>query len=85
MMEVTVYSLPNCLGCLHMKSLLNRATGITWTEQEIGTDISKEDFDALYPNVTQTPFTVMDCVEYDNIVKVARKLLAEGLVTAPTE
>lgn len=84
-MEVTVYTLPNCLGCLHMKSLLNRASGVNWSEQEIGTDISKEDFDAQHPGVQQTPYTVIDGEPYENIVKVARKLLAEGLVTAPTE
>jgi len=84
-MEATVYTLPNCLGCRHIKSLMDRATSVTTTYKEIGKDITKADFDELYPAVTQTPFTVLDGVEYDNIVSVARKLLADGLVTAPTE
>ena len=84
-MDITVYSLPNCLGCRHMKSLLNRTTGVTWQEVIIGTDISKEDFDAQYPNVQMTPYTIIDGEAYETIVSVARKLLEEGSVTAPTE
>lgn len=84
-MEATVYTLPNCLGCRHIKSLMDRATDVTTTYKEIGSDISKTDFDTLYPKVTQTPFTVLDGVEYENLVQVARKLLADGKVTPPTE
>lgn len=64
---------------------MDRATSVTTTYIEIGTDITKADFDELYPAATMTPFIVMDGVEYDNIVSVARKLLTDGLVTAPTE
>ncbi len=84
-MEATIYTLPNCLGCRHIKSLMDRATSVTTTYKEIGKDITKEDFDKLHPAATMTPFIVMDGVEYDNIVSVARKLLTDGLVTAPTE
>jgi glutaredoxin len=84
-MEITVYTLPNCLGCRHIKSLLNRANDVTWTEKQIGTDISKEDFDTQHPGVQQTPYTIIDGVAYENIIQVARKLLADGKVTAPTE
>jgi len=84
-MEITVYSLPNCLGCRHMKTLLDRATGVTWSEVVIGTDITKEDFDAQHPDVKQTPYTIIDGVAYPDIIKVARKLLAEGAVQPPTE
>jgi hypothetical protein len=64
---------------------MDRATDVTTTYKEIGSDISKADFDALHPKATQTPFTVIDGVEYENIVSVARKLLADGKVTPPTE
>lgn len=81
-MEVTLYSLPNCLGCRHMKALLNRAN-VTWSEVVIGVDITKIDFDAQHPGVTQTPYVIMDGVGYPNIIKFARKLLEKGLVQAP--
>lgn len=68
-----------------MKTLLNRASGITWNEVVIGDGITKEDFTAQFPSATQTPYVIMDGVEYPNLAKVARKLLADGLVQAPAQ
>ena len=67
-----------------MKTLLNRAN-LDWSEVVIGTDMVKEDFTSQFPGVNQTPYVTIDGVGYPNLAQVARKLLADGLVQAPTE
>lgn len=59
MEDITVYTQPNCPGCIQAKAQL-RQQGRLYTEIEIGKDISVAEFRELYPNVRSVPFVVTD-------------------------
>lgn len=52
-----VYSLPNCPGCVQLKTKLKNE-GVEFVERVIGKDIDKEAFVSRYPNIKSVPFVV---------------------------
>jgi glutaredoxin len=76
--------MPSCIVCIHIKTLLKKAN-LEWEEIVIGEDISMEGFNIEYPHVDKTPFTVIDGQHYYELTEVAKKLLADGLIKAPTK
>lgn len=55
----TVYSVPNCPGCIKLKNTMNE-NGEPYKEVMIGRDISIDDFREMYPNARAAPFIVED-------------------------
>jgi glutaredoxin len=55
MEDITVYTQPNCPGCITAKAAL-RQQGKLFTEIEIGKDISASEFKELHPGVRTVPF-----------------------------
>ena len=53
----TVYSKPNCPGCVALKNRL-KAQGEEFKEVVIGVDIEVDAFFMLYPDVRSVPFVV---------------------------
>tara|TARA_A100001234_G_scaffold221570_1_gene238498 strand:- start:1558 stop:1806 length:249 start_codon:yes stop_codon:yes gene_type:complete len=81
-MEVKLFTAAGCTYCTHAKTLLERAN-LTWTEVRIGSDISMEEFRTAFPDINQTPYTLIDDTAYATIADVAKFLLDKGLVTVP--
>ena len=84
-MDIKVYSLPNCSSCAHLKELINRINidDKVITEISIGNDITIEQFKEENPSIERLPHVIIDGVEIGGLVEVAKKLLEEGLVSAP--
>lgn len=55
----TVYSLPNCPGCITLKNQLT-AQGIPFAEVVLGKDLSIETFQKYFPDVKGVPYVVED-------------------------
>ncbi len=55
----TVYSMPNCPGCVSLKEKLKSA-GEIFNEVMIGTDISLEEFKEKFPSVRSVPHVVVN-------------------------
>jgi glutaredoxin 3 len=81
-MDITVYTLPNCSACSHLKELMDRAKQ-SYNKIEIGTDISLEDFQKEYSDVGMLPYVIIDGEKIGGLVEVAKKFLTEGLVKPP--
>jgi len=81
-MEIKVYTLPNCSSCAHLRELMSRANQ-TYTENQIGTDMTIEEFQSEYPGVNALPYVIINGEQIGGLVEVARKFLKDGLVTPP--
>lgn len=57
--KVTVYSKPNCPGCVSLKAQLE-AEYVDYTEVVLGKDMSVEDFKEMFPKVRSVPHVVYD-------------------------
>lgn len=53
----TIYTQPNCPGCVSLKSKL-AAGGIPYHEVVIGKDITREHFMEKFPGVRTVPYVV---------------------------
>lgn len=81
-MDIQVYTLPNCSSCAHLRELMSRANQ-TYTETQIGSDITIEEFQQQNPGVNMLPYVIIDGENIGGLVEVARKFLKDGLVTPP--
>jgi glutaredoxin-related protein len=81
-MDIKVYTLPNCSACAHLKELMGRANQ-TYSETQIGSDITMEEFRQEYSNINMLPYVIIDGEEIGGLIEVAKKFLKEGLVTPP--
>lgn len=59
MSNILVYTKPNCPYCVKAKQLLT-LKGKQYTEVVIGTDMLREDFMALFPEVRTVPLIIID-------------------------
>lgn len=53
-MKIVVYSKDNCPACVALKNRLNKE-GESFTEINVGKDMTREDFLAKFPHVCQMP------------------------------
>ena len=81
-MDIKVYTLPNCSACAHLKELMSRSNQ-QYSQIEVGTDISMEDFKKEYSDVNMLPYVIIDGEQIGGLIEVARKFLKEGLVKPP--
>jgi glutaredoxin len=81
-MDIKVYTLPNCSACAHLRELMSRSNQ-SYTQIEVGTDITMETFKQEYSDVNMLPYVIIDGERIGGLVEVARKFLKEGLVTSP--
>ena len=80
-MNIKIYSSPGCFYCEQMKELCKRAE-VEYEEQVMGKDITKEEFNKLYPNVLGFPHVIIDGEEIGGIVDAAKYFINKGLVSA---
>ena len=59
MLSVEVYSKPDCVYCTRAKHLLD-SRGYDYIERIIGTDITLEDFKAVFPNAKTVPQIIIN-------------------------
>lgn len=59
MSNILVYTKDNCPYCDRAKNLL-RSKGQTYTEMNIGRDITREEFVSTFPGVMTVPFIIID-------------------------
>jgi len=81
-MDITIYTLPDCSACAHIKELMQRADQ-TYSQIEIGSDITLEEFQKKNPGVAMLPYVIIDDEKIGGLIEVARKFLKEGLVKPP--
>jgi len=84
-MEVTIYTTQGCGWCTRTKELLEKANITEYTEIN-WSDLSgdeQEQFRLDYPEANGFPVVFVDGVMYTGLVPLAKKFLADGLVTAP--
>ena len=62
------------------KKLCERAN-VDYRTQEVGVDITREDFIKLYPHVTGYPYVIIDEKQIGGLVETAKFFLKEGLVS----
>lgn len=55
----TIYSQPNCPGCVALKNKL-KSEGVPFAEVVIGKDLSLDTFRKYFPDVKSVPFVVED-------------------------
>lgn len=79
-MKIQVYSIPGCTYCTKLKLLLNRAS-LPYIENVVGTDLTRERFNVLYPGVSSFPFVVIDGVGLGGVTNTAKFLVDKGLVS----
>ena len=58
-MQIQIYSKPNCIWCDRAKKLLS-SKNFNYTERCIGTDLTKEQFKALFPDKYTVPQIIID-------------------------
>ena len=87
-MNITIYTTEGCSWCRKMKELCRRAnveyTEVRWSSLN---DNEKTSFVTKYRGkFTGTfPAATIDEVFYSGLVPVAKKFMADGLVTAPNK
>ena len=85
-MEITIYTSVGCVWCVRMKELMERAkqnyTEIVW--QDLSGD-EQESLTEKYPDMSSFPVAIIDDEYVGGLVPVAKRFLAEGLVTAPNK
>jgi len=82
-MDITIYTSTGCGWCTRTKELLERAKITDYTEINWA-DLSgdeQEQFHADYPDVNGFPVIFVDGELYAGLVPLAKKFLADGLVT----
>ena len=83
-MEITIYTSQGCQWCDRMKELMERAnqeyTEHVW--QELDGD-TQEEIVKQYPNIRSFPVAIIDGEYVGGLIEVAKKFLANGLVSAP--
>ena len=79
-MEILIYTTSGCFYCDQAKKLCEKAN-VDYRTQEVGVDITREDFTKLYPHVNSSPYVIIDGNEIGNLVDLAKHFLKEGLVS----
>ena len=57
--NVIIYTKDNCSHCINTKNFLQQHQK-TFTEVNIGTDITREDFISIFPNVKSVPHIIIN-------------------------
>jgi glutaredoxin 3 len=57
--RVIIYTKDNCPYCVQAKSLLSLKDQ-SYTEMKIGSDLSREEFMEIFPNVKTVPFIIIN-------------------------
>ena len=79
-MEILIYTTSGCFYCNQAKQLCRRAN-VDYRTQEVGVDITREDFTTSYPHVKAYPYVIIDGNEIGGLVETAKFFLKEGLVS----
>ena len=79
-MEILIYTTSGCFYCEQAKKLCEKAN-VDYRTQEVGVDITREDFLKLYPHVKAYPYVIIDGKEIGGLVETAKFFLKEGLVS----
>ena len=79
-MEILIYTTSGCFYCDQAKKLCERAN-VDYQTQEVGVDITREDFTTSYPHVKAYPYVIIDGKEMGTLVDLAKHFLKEGLVS----
>tara|TARA_B100001996_G_scaffold357832_1_gene322018 strand:- start:565 stop:831 length:267 start_codon:yes stop_codon:yes gene_type:complete len=86
-MNITVYSTDGCFYCAQLKELFKRAELeydlVKVGKREIASnDITREDFQELFPRVSGMPYVIIDGVEIGGLVETAKFLVKKGVVSS---
>ena len=79
-MEILIYTTSGCFYCDQAKKLCERAN-VDYQTQEVGVDITREEFTKLYPHVNSSPYVIIDGNQIGGLVETAKFFLKEGLVS----
>jgi glutaredoxin len=71
MSKVIIYTKDQCPFCVQAKNLFS-AKGVSYQEMKIGTELTREEFMEIFPNVRTVPFIIIDGEQvggYDRLVE----------------
>ena len=80
-MDIKIYSSPGCFYCEKAIELCDRA-GVEYKKIIVGGDITLQEFQVLFPNVSQYPHVTIDDKVIGGLVPFAKYFITEGLVSA---
>lgn len=69
--KIIIYTKPSCQYCVRAKTLLEKK-GLQYAEVGIGSDLTKEEFLGVFPEVRSVPFILIDGVKiggYDKLIE----------------
>ena len=69
--HIIVYTKDNCSYCVMAKQYL-QSKNLMYTEMKLGTDLSRDEFMTIFPEVKSMPFIIIDGEEvggYDRLVE----------------
>ena len=85
-MEIIIYTSQGCVWCVRIKELMQRAnlnyTEVLWQDLDGDEQVSLSE---KYPQMSSFPVAIIDGEYVGGLVPVAKRFLAEGLVTAPNK
>jgi len=76
-MKIKIYSSPGCFYCEQARELCERV-GREYETITVGKDISRAEFQELFPNVNQYPHIIVDGNVIGGLVEFAKYFLASG-------
>tara|TARA_B100001964_G_scaffold47748_1_gene53382 strand:- start:1636 stop:1944 length:309 start_codon:yes stop_codon:yes gene_type:complete len=79
-MDITVYSIPDCLHCSRVKELFERAE-LDFTNLVVGQDISKEVMTHKFPLAKGFPYVIIDGQAIPGLQATAKYLVDRGFAS----
>lgn len=80
-MEITSYTLSGCSSCKHLRELFKRAN-VQYEEIVLSVDMPVEDFQQIYPSVTNFPYVIIDGEPVGGLLETVKLFVKEGLVSS---
>lgn len=80
-MEITIYTIPGCSYCTHVKELMRRAD-LPYQHFLVGKDITKADLLKNYPLAQGFPYVIIDGEPVGGLTQTAKYLVDKGLVSS---
>jgi len=78
-MQITIYTIPGCSYCTHVKELMRRAN-LSYEDYLVGKDITKTQLLQEYPLAQGFPYVIIDGEPVGGLTQTAKYLVDRGLV-----
>jgi len=80
-MDITIYTSTGCGYCSKIKELMKRMD-LDYTEQRLGVDFSREDFQAMFPTESGFPRLVIDGELIGGLTDAVKYFVDKGMLSS---